>query len=215
MALVSRKHNFIFVHIYRTGGNSVRKALGAPAVGSAIDILKANEELGVHVNAKDLRQHYHNVGDDNFWETAYKFAVVRNPFSWLVSTYKYIVYSPGHNFNMMVKSMTYMQFLEWYVNTAMTMDRPFGSNKYSTQYEFLYDDNGNRLVNYIGKVEQLGSALQRISKITGVPLQNGIPAINKTNPNLPGWKSYYNKQSVDFVNKHFEKDLETFNYVWR
>ena len=117
MALVSEKYNFIFIHIYRTGGNSVRKALGSPAVGYITDVLGGHEVLGYHVEAVDVKQHYESIGSD-FFDKAWKFAIVRNPFSWLVSTYKYIKYHPGHNFNMLVRDMSYYEFLQWYVKRS-------------------------------------------------------------------------------------------------
>jgi len=215
MALVSEKHNFIFIHIYRTGGNSVRKALGAPAVGYFTDLLGGQEVLGVHVEANDLQQHYKSIGRSTFFNNAYKFTVVRNPFSWLTSVYKYIKYSTGHNFNLTVKDKSYFDFLCWYANYAMAMSRPFGSNKYSTQHDFIYNNNGNIIVDYVGRSENMSGTLAEIAKVTGIKIQE-IPKINKTPAGLPGWKSYYKDQRcIKFIQRHFKCDLETFGYSWR
>lgn len=214
MALVSTKYNFIFIHIYRTGGNAVRKALGAPAVHNPRDLLGGTEVLGVHVDAADLQQYYTNSGESEFFDNAFKFVFVRNPFSWLVSTYKYIKYSPGHNFHSLIKDKSYYYFLEWYVDVAVEMNRPFGSNKYSRLLDFVYDHNGNLIVDYIGKTENMNADLVHITKKLGLQLQQ-VSRVNKSN-NKRNWKSYYNeKRCIEFVEYHFANDLTIFGYDWR
>lgn len=215
MALVSDKYKFMFIHAYRAGGNSMRKALGSPAVGSTLNTLKGIEVLGYHVNAKDLRQYYHDINADNIFETYYKFALVRNPFSWLVSTYKYIKYSPGHNFHDLIKGMNFEHFLHWYVFDAMKMSRPYGSNKYQTLTDFVYDVNGNLLVNFVGKMENMKNILSIIRNNTNVPIHyhdGNLPHINYTSRKLPNWRHYYTAKCHQFVVDHFAKDFDNFEY---
>lgn len=213
MALASEKHNFIFIHIYRTGGNSVRKSLGAPAVGCVTDLLNGIEVLGVHANITDVQQYYNSIGKQNFFDHAHKFTVVRNPFSWLVSVYKYIKFSPGHNFHKVIRSKSYLEFLNWYVNVAMTTDRPFGANKYQTLQDFITDVDGNVLVDQIAKTEYMQKSLRRIHGKLGIKVHTATPDINKTRRD--DWKSYYtDHKCIQFVETHFEQDLIRFNYTW-
>ena len=57
MALISEKYNFIFFHLYKCGGNSLRKLLQDYAKGSV-------ELQGGHSCPKDMMLHYHNKSKD-------------------------------------------------------------------------------------------------------------------------------------------------------
>lgn len=211
MALVSKKHNFIFVHIFRCGGNSVRKMLGAPAVGSTVNTLNGKEVLGVHVDAVDLKQYYENIGKSAFYDNAFKFTFVRNPFSWLVSTYKYIAYSPGHGFNSTVCNMNYLEFLHWYVEVAMKLNRPFGANKYQQLHHFIYNEDEELLVDFVGNMEHLSRDMKVIEEETGITIDT-IEHINRTVST--SWKSYYNHNSIKYVQNQFQTDLKWFDYSY-
>ena len=67
MALVDYKRNFIFIHIYKTGGNSLRDFLGKSD--------DCEEVHGVHIEAKDLKNHFYNQGKQEFWDNAFKFSI--------------------------------------------------------------------------------------------------------------------------------------------
>jgi hypothetical protein len=66
---------WIFVHVQKTGGNSVRTALGG-------DIFDARK----HFMARDLREIY----GEAVWDSCFKFSFVRNPWDRLVSWWSMI-----------------------------------------------------------------------------------------------------------------------------
>ena len=210
MALVSKKHNFIFIHIFRCGGNTVRRMLGAPSVGDHSDRLGAQEVLGVHIDIKDLKAHFYKNNEQDFFDNAFKFVFVRNPYSWLVSVYEYIRRHPGHNFKKTVEHMTFLQFLNWYVSTAMKFDKPFGSNKYMQLNKFIYDENGKAAINFTGTLETMRRDMNFISAQTGVHLGEYVKINGR--PQGKGWKEFYNTASQDFVKEHFAADFKTFGY---
>jgi hypothetical protein len=206
VALISEKHNFIFIHIFRCGGNSIRKMLGAPAAGFPNGTLECEEILGVHSDIHDVKSHLYNSGKAEFYDNAFKFLFVRNPFSWLVSTYEYIRRHPGHNFCNIVKPMNYLQFLHWYVSTAMQFDRPHGANKYQFLHDFMSED-----YQFVGKLEQIADDMIVVSKNVGIHYSE----ISKINGRKEyAWRGYYTEKSITFVNKYFSHDLELFNYSW-
>jgi len=66
---------WIFVHVQKTGGNSVRTALGA-------DIFDPYK----HFFARELR----DIHGEAIWESCFKFTFVRNPWDRLVSWWSMI-----------------------------------------------------------------------------------------------------------------------------
>lgn len=212
MALVSKKHNFIFIHIFRCGGNSVRRMIGAPSVGDHTDRLGGEEVLGVHVDMKDVKTYFYKKNEQVFFDNAFKFTFVRNPFSWMVSVYEYIRRHPGHNFQKTVAPMTFVQFLNWYVWTAMEFNKPFGANKYMHLHDFIYDVNGNVAIDFTGTLENLRQDMLLVKNMTGVRLGEYVK-INGRPVGKP-WRDFYSKESIAIVKEHFAKDFELFGYLW-
>lgn len=202
MALIDRKRNFIFIHIYKTGGNSLREVLDAPT---------CEEILGVHVEAQDVRDYLRSCGDEEFWNNAFKFTMVRNPYSWLVSTYEYIKRSKGHNYHDMFMKRDFDFFVHWIINTAMKMDRPFGSNKYLTQTAFATVD-GKMALDKIYRMEEFNVAIQDLKRRFGINI-NKIPHKNANLKSKP-FESYYNPNLLRLVNAHFGDDLKNFDYAF-
>ena len=71
--LINAAKGYGFCHIYKTGGNSVR------------DLLQGTEYGGVHARACEGLAIARKQGVKT--DGLFTFAVVRNPFDWLVSTY--------------------------------------------------------------------------------------------------------------------------------
>jgi GR25 family glycosyltransferase involved in LPS biosynthesis len=74
--MISHKHKCIFIHIPRTGGTSIEKAL------TEADWWKV-EKKTKHLDWKTAK----NLYKDN-WEGYFKFTVVRNPWDWMVSLFR-------------------------------------------------------------------------------------------------------------------------------
>ena len=83
MAIIGR--NYIFIHIHKTGGKSIRALLGNP-----------EDWGGLHVEACQVKKFLDESGKGRQWKHAFKFAFVRNPYTWLESLYDYIRSSKQH-----------------------------------------------------------------------------------------------------------------------
>lgn len=211
MAVVSEQFNFIFVHIFKCGGNSVRKALGAPSVGSDVDTLHATELMGAHVGINDVQKHYRRTKNTKFFDNAFKFAFVRNPFDWLLSTYFYIKCSSAHRFHECVKNMKLIDFLNWYVFAARYIERPFGSNKYLHLKNFISDEYCIPILDFVGRLETMETDMQTVYKKIGMQPKT-IQVVNKNTNKERDWKPYYDKESKEFVELYFGEDLKYFGY---
>lgn len=212
MALASKKHNYIFIHIYKCGGNSIRNMLGTPSMGFPGDYPTGTREIhGVHTNIADVKAHLTAMQDLTFYNAAFKFSVVRNPYSHLVSLYRYMRHSTIHQYHNLMKSKNFYQFLNWFVQDAMPMERPYGANKYQLQSDFLRIDGHNEM-DFVARLEAIDYDIRTICAALAIP-ETKVPKINRFDDKkrIP-WQEYYDDQCKEFVDIHFLKDFTLFNY---
>lgn len=179
---------FIFVHINKTAGTSLTKALNLP--------------VKRHLTVKEIID---IVGEKEFY-AAFKFTVVRNPWSKVVSHYKFRVKS---NQTMMKDnpisfknwvSLTYGQNKDSYYYDKPKMFQP--------QLEWLKDYNGKIAVDKIIKFENLSSEFAEIALILGT--EHSLPHLNKTDQD--SYINYYDEESKNIISEWFREDIEYFNY---
>lgn len=191
MALVSYKYNFAFIHVYRTGGNSLRTMLRSQC--------DCKEILDSHISAKDLCLH-----EPELFMYAWKFAIVRNPYSWLVSLYNLINMSTTHPFHARIKESTFSAFLVWWVYSA--------PNVHKCISDFTHDDYMNAMVDYVGKFETYKDSVKVIGDMIGMDITTNLCHINSTAP--VDYRTFYNSHDKHFVEEHFQKDLQLFEYTF-
>lgn len=212
MSLISNKTNFIFFHLYKCGGNSFRKVI--------TDLkIPTNEWGGVHGLPLDVKKHYElNVGMDKF-ENLFKFTFIRNPFDFLVSTYFYGKSYPNHFMHRPIveNNMTMEEFVLYYSNVRLEHQnpskRPFGSNKVVTFKDWLLDENGNEIMDYVGKLETMDKDIKVIFEKLNLPISKA-PIIN-VNPNRDkDYRKYYNDKSRALVESAFDWSLRKYDYTF-
>ena len=78
------------------------------------------------------------------------------------------------------------------------------------QVEYFQDIDGNTLVDYIGKIENINHDFKVIADRLNIPdeLQVLNTSIHKH------YRDVYTQESRDFVAKHHSDDIETFGYLY-
>lgn len=199
MALYNGDDNYIFFHIFRTGGMSLRQVFQPTGP----------EILGSHVFARDLKQHFVSNGAGWVWEEATKFTVIRNPYDWMVSVYFYIRQQTKHPFHEYMQTKTFAEFLVWY-EKKVKEPRIFGKNPYSTLTKFCCDENGNQLMDVLLRFEGFPGCVHRLRKKLGLPPIK-IPHKNTTK-RQKDYRSYHTPQTKILIKRIFAEDLERFDY---
>ena len=109
--LISNKRKFIFVHIYKNAGSSMTNALMPYASNKwqrmTSHVLKRfnislqfdPQPFPSHIKASEL---INAMGKEAF-ETFFSFAIIRNPWDWQVSLYKYMLKSFSHHQHALLK----------------------------------------------------------------------------------------------------------------
>ena len=207
--LVSAKHSFVFIHIYKTAGTSIRSVFSAYAAAPVDRVIyKARRKIGIpspydqrrygqHWSANQIRD---TMGYDTF-DDLFSFAFVRNPWDWQVSLYHYMLREERHHQHELAKSFScFSDYISW---------RCYQEPRF--QADFIF--NGNHcLVDYIGKMETIDVDIKQISKRIGVNLPDKFKAPHKNISNDTDYRAFYTDETRDLVAHTFEHDIKTFDY---
>jgi hypothetical protein len=206
---------FLFIHIWKTGGESVVAALRescplyfsnryinkairvAPKPAQAVLGWRARLVCGQHFTAEEVRR---QMPPDRF-DGAFKFTFVRNPWDWQVSNYAYGFQTKAHGQHRIIRELG---SFEKYIRYQYEQRAP-------AQCSFIFGADGKRLVDFVGRTENLDEDFHKICKTIGLEAQ--LPLLNVSNRRRD-WRSYYTEETRALVAELFRGDLEEFGYSW-
>ncbi len=177
---------FIFIHINKTGGTSIVKALDLP--GEHRSALEKINELG-RAN----------------WDRRFSFAVIRNPWDKVVSHHAYRVQT-----NQTGLGTKDLDFKDW-VRAAYRdrdpayYDRP---KMFMPQTDWCVDESGVIVVNHFCRFENLNADFAEVCQKIGK--QAELPHLKSSKRG--NYREYYDDATRDIIAACFAKDLENFKY---
>ena len=228
------KHNLIFVHIPKTAGTSIEwhlmTNLGYYHYQLKKLILDPNRlpwkgpPSKGHLKAVD----YVNKGwiTQEQWDNATKFALVRNPYSKLVSAYN----GRGVGFRYRLlnkKSWSFKEFVLEYFPTVFENNYIGSHDNYHhviPQHHYLVNAEGELVVNNIIQLEKIKVDLPPFLKTIGLdgtlPVQKHV-SVQKdplTGAALEKGEKlkvsdYYDAETIAFVKEYYQKDFELLGYA--
>jgi hypothetical protein len=214
--LLSLRYRFLFVHIAKTGGTSVRAALQGlrwrdpwyyPVfLCSRLSRLSGNRiatKLPRHakvVAAKEM------LPRETFAEL-FKFAFVRNPWDLQVSSFHHIrrerpQYLGGHE--------DFEGFLRW----KLDPERPYQyhiDTSIELQSDYLVDLHGSVVVDFIGRYERLHDDFDEACRRIGIPTAP-LPHARRATDRSRDYRGYYTDATAELVARHFRRDIELLGY---
>ena len=209
--MISYKHRCIFVHIPKSGGSSINhqflpiKVERKHLIGNYKSRFQPMEWGLQHLRASYILG---EVGYDIF-SKFFKFSFVRNPWDKLVSQYFYTKSPQRHALREWIGitiDSTFDEYIEKVYNAnPLVLQHPH----WARQYEFLYDTQGNQMVNFIGKFENLKEDYNTICTILKTK-KSKLPHYNQSVRNH--YTEYYNNKTKKMVEEVYIKDIETFQY---
>lgn len=206
MALLNNNKKFVFFHLYKCGGMSVRTLLRNSIEGNT-EILKS------HCIPRDLQHHYSIRGKKSQFNDLFKFTFVRNPFSFLLSLYYHARANKRHFWHKQALAMPFKDFPNFYISKINYTNELIanGEDKIITPYEFVRNNNDEVIIDFIGKFESIDRDMNVVlKKINHKPLK--LPSVNVNKLNNKPYRKVYTKDSRKFVEKYFAKDLDFFKY---
>jgi hypothetical protein len=214
--LLSVKHRFLFVHIAKTGGTSVRAALQAQRWRDPwywpMFLCSRLSHLSGHRIATKLPRHAKVVAakellPKEFFDQLFKFAFVRNPWDLQVSSFHHIrrerpQYLSGHE--------DFEAFLRW----KLDPERPYQyhiDTSIESQTDYLIDLSGRVVVDFIGRYERLGEDFAEACRRIGMPAP-ALPHQRQARDRQKDYRGYYTDETAELVARHFARDIEILGY---
>ncbi len=193
MPFVDHKNKFVFVHIPKCGGRSIKKVFD----------LKLHDHYGL----SELGFKSTDYCPELVVEDLFKFAFVRNPWDRFVSAYEYLKRG-GIPFYDRLKTLVikkeYPEFKDFLLAKEVWQQWVF----FYPQLEFI-TVNGSIKTDFVGRFENFQNDFDLIcdqidySKVK-------LPHVNKTKH--AHYTEYYDDQSIKIIARSFEEDIDTFKY---
>jgi hypothetical protein len=205
---VQLDRGFVFIHVPKTAGTSLRKALG----------ITASLSTSRHDSAREIMPFIKRIAPKTI-----SIAFVRNPYDRFVSLYSYArmdeslyhsaknpkqaPFGKHHDYDIL-SDKSLEQCAELLVQGKLG-DPEQTLTIWHPQVEWLTDRQRKLMVDYIGRVESLDADLQNLHKLHGIVIEP-IPWLNKSSDhekNVP-----FTKRTRDLIRLYYKRDFEMLGY---
>jgi hypothetical protein len=210
--LLSHSHRFIFVHIQKTAGQSLKRALEPycdrlPRTGvrRLLSHLPLPEDpsraaFRPHTTARWARLKL----SPRLYDSYCAFTVVRNPFDRAVSNYNFLRQRPEHHSHRHVRELTFDGYLGFLKRHRWRRD--------PTQRYRVVDGRGRLLCDPVLKFENLDLEFATLCARLELPVAEPLPRKNAST-HRP-WREYYESRATrDAAVDLFREDFDAFGYA--
>jgi hypothetical protein len=202
--IVSQKRQFVFVHIFKTAGTSIKRAVRRYAMPtwheSANFVFKrigvpqfGPPSKGDHFKVSDLIA---EIGRPRF-DRMFSFAFVRNPWDWELSHYRYICKNESHPNHAEVSALKdFSEYVRWRCD-----------GRFQLQESFVMHE-GKSVVDFVGRFENLASDFKYACQRIGIPFR--LPRLNATRNE--DYRSAYDESTSGLISQTYQSDIARFAY---
>lgn len=213
----------IFIAVPKTGSTSVRSQLryrgGACLIANPhLSIIQIRDSLytcflinSLGQNASfpsrdvpadaELRARAHET-----FERFFKFAAVRNPWARAVS-----LYSRREGVQLSDR-MSFQEFCRDHFYASDTCRHP---TLHRNQLDWLIDEQGASLMNYIYKLEEFARAVKDIAQMTDQRISLSASSENVNPKSLSSdYRDLYTPEARELIARRFERDIDFFGYCF-
>ena len=215
--LLSYRYNFLFVHIAKTGGTSVRAALEPlrwrdPWYYPQWLCSRLSHLSGHRLGTKFPRHAKIIAAKEmlpkEYFDRLYKFAFVRNPWDLQVSSYHHLRRERPRLLEGIADFSTF-------VRRKLDPERPYQyhlDTSIERQSDYLVDLSGRIVADFVGHYERLQEDFDLICEQIGIGRRR-LPHRRKAT-DREDYRRYYDDQTADLVAEYFRRDIENFGYAF-
>ncbi len=198
--MINDKYKCIFIHVNKCGGTTIDKVFNKKHCG--------------HKTILHYKKRYPQKFDSYF-----KFSFTRNPWDKMVSFYHYHI-KRGWDLNWdwdESNAPSFQDFIKIINNYSKEKEASIFPNlsettiqmRMSDHIEWMCDESGNLLVDFIGKLENFQTDFDYICDQIKMP-RIKLPHKNKSKHKH--YTEYYDEETKQMVAEKFAKDIEYFGY---
>ncbi|MCE3025567.1 MULTISPECIES: sulfotransferase family 2 domain-containing protein [unclassified Salinicola] len=192
-------NDVVFVHVPKTAGNSIFQAL-----------------FGVPAHGHDPAERYRRFDAERF-ARYYKFGFVRHPLDRLVSAYVYLEkggigrYDRAFRDKYLRGVSGFDDFLRRLASRSRYRRRVMRWVHFRPQAEFLCDAEGQPLVDYVGRYENIDADYRRIAADLRISRVAPLEVVNATARR--DYRDYYDSELTAIASRLYRRDFEIFGYT--
>lgn len=189
--LYQKKRNVLFIHIPKAAGTSILRALG-----------KKSEAGRRHVP-----WHIYERVDYAYFHKAFKFAFVRHPHDRCYSAYNYLMQGGNQTTDLITQPLLakYKSF-DGFAVEGLGEGSFRNHLLFQPQSNFLCDENGKTVTNFLGKTEDIVEDTKKLSEMLNVELE--VSHLNRSSQN----KGNSTSEARQVIYELYKQDYKTFNY---
>lgn len=189
------EHKCIFIHIPKSAGVSINKELFGNLGGAH----------------RSVRTYKRVFGPATF-RKYFKFTFVRNPYSRLLSAYRFLKKGGFCDVDRQWAEENLSQYSSFreFVHDWLTEESVLTYNHFRPQFMFLCDRSYEPEVDFVGHFETLTDDFEVVCKRLNVDCE--LKEYNKGPEKNDHWSSFYTQAELDIVHHIYRKDFELFGY---
>ncbi len=217
----------VFIAIPRNGTTSVRRQLrqrGAPLIPNPhLGIVQVRDAMytlalraalgrnGTYPNPDAPTDADVRAQASATFAGLFKFAAVRNPWARAVSLWSRPATRDMPS-RRATRAMPFARFLEHHVNASDNCVHP---TRHCCQLDWLCDERGAVVVDYVYKLEEFARATEEIAALTGGRVALAPLRLN-ANPRSPAarYRELYTPRTRELVARRFARDIDHFGYAF-
>jgi len=215
--LLSYRYNFLFVHIAKTGGTSVRAALEPlrwrdPWYYPQWLCSRLSHLSGHRLGTKFPRHAKIIAAKEmlpkEYFDRLYKFAFVRNPWDLQVSSYHHLRRERPRLLEGIADFSTF-------VRRKLDPERPYQyhlDTSIERQSDYLVDLSGRIVADFVGHYERLQEDFDLVCEHIGIGPRR-LPHRRKAT-DREDYRRYYDDETAGLVAEYFRRDIENFGYAF-
>lgn len=218
---ISNTHRAIFIHVPKTAGTSITNlvepefrwndvVLGGSTFGERIQ-LAYRDRFGLYKHSSALA--IRNVVGEELWSSYFTFAMVRHPYTRVASFYNWkrgavnraAPDSPVWKWpatEAFLQSRNFSEFIRHERFLASPAGRP--------QADWVCDENGRCIVDFVGRYEELPTCIETIAARLGLG-STSLGVHNRSEPDGPSDLSR-NEDDDRFLYELHRRDFDLFGY---
>lgn len=206
-SIVTEPYNCTFIHIPKTGGNSITSWLKENATTK---VTKRKQ----HATVQGVLNGKHSLGPMNIDDLGWKFCVVRNPWDYIVSWYTFEVMLCKYYIDKIETDPTWTHPTKGKYNLKLQQTRlarleSHGFSGFVKKTQKKLQHEWAKDCDYIIRIENMNEDFKEVQ--SRLNCFNPLPVKNKTTGRT-AYQDYYTPELKDIVYRKYKTDINTYGY---